>query len=137
MYSFLVAVVLFSVGGLFAIHEGVHELQHPQPLESAGWAFGVLLVGIALESFSLRTAVRETDAVKRPGTSYWPFIRRTRAPELAVVLLEDTAALLGLLFALFGVGLTVLTGEPFFDGLGTILIGLLLVVVAVVLAVET
>jgi cation diffusion facilitator family transporter len=137
VYSFLVAVVLFSVGGLFAIYEGVHKLQHPEPLESAGWAFGVLLVAIALESFSLRTAVRETNAVKQPGISYWRFIRRTRAPELAVVLLEDTAALLGLLFALLGVGLTVLTGQPLFDGLGTILIGLLLVVVAVVLAVET
>ena len=137
VYSFLVAVVLFSVGGLFAIYEGVHKLQHPEPLESAGWAFGVLLVAVALESFSLRTAVKETNAVKRPATSYWQFIRRTRAPELAVVLLEDTAALLGLLFALLGVGLTVLTGEPLFDGLGTILIGLLLVVVAVVLAVET
>lgn len=137
VYSFLVAVVLFSVGGLFAIYEGVHKLQHPEPLESAGWAFGVLLVAIALESFSLRTAVKETNAVKQPGTNHWQFIRRTRAPELAVVLLEDTAALLGLLFALLGVGLTVLTGQPLFDGLGTILIGLLLVVVAVVLAVET
>ncbi len=137
VYSFLVAVVLFSVGGLFAIYEGVHKLQHPEPLESAGWAFGVLLVAIALESFSLRTAVKETNAVKRPGTGYWQFIRRTRAPELAVVLLEDTAALLGLVLALLGVGLTVLTDEPVFDGLGTILIGLLLVVVAVILAVET
>src|ERR671939_1906713 len=71
VYSFLVAVVLFSVGGLFAIYEGVHKLQHPEPLESAGWAFGVLLVAIALESFSLRTAAKETNAVKRPGTSYW------------------------------------------------------------------
>lgn len=137
VYSFLVAVVLFSVGGLFAIYEGVHKLQNPEPLESAGWALGVLVVAIALESFSLRTAVKETDAVKPPATSYWQFIRRTRAPELAVVLLEDTAALLGLLFALLGIGLTVLTDEPVFDGLGTILIGLLLVVVAVILAVET
>ena len=137
VYSFLVAIVLFSVGGLFAIYEGVHKLQHPEPLESAGWAIGVLVVAIALEGFSLRTAVKETSAVKRPGTSHWQFIRRTRAPELAVVLLEDTAALLGLFFALLGVGLTVLTGEPAFDGIGTILIGLLLVVVAVILAVET
>ncbi|RBY77824.1 cation transporter [Geodermatophilus sp. TF02-6] len=137
VYSFLVAVVLFSVGGLFAIYEGVHKLQHPEPLESAFWAIGVLLVAIVLEGFSLRTAAKETDAIKPTGISYWRFIRRTRAPELAVVLLEDSAALLGLLFALLGVGLTMLTGEPVFDGIGTILIGLLLVVVAVILAVET
>src|ERR671939_21235 len=71
IYAFIVAIVLFSVGGLFAIYEGVHKLQHPEELESAGWAFGVLLVAIALEGFSLRTAVKETNAVKRPGTSYW------------------------------------------------------------------
>ncbi|MGR7023780.1 cation diffusion facilitator family transporter [Geodermatophilus sp. URMC 62] len=137
VYGFLVAVVLFSVGGLFAVYEGVHKLQHPEELESPVWAIGVLLVAIALESFSLRTAVKETGAVKAPGVSYWTFIRRARAPELPVVLLEDTAALLGLLFALLGVGLTALTGEPVFDGLGTIAIGLLLVVVAAILAVET
>ena len=137
VYSFLVAVVLFSVGGLFAIYEGVHKLQHPEPLESAGWAFGVLLVAIALESFSLRTAVRETNAVKQPGISYWRFIRHARAPELPVVLLEDTAALLGLVFALLGVGLATITGNVVFDGLGTILIGILLVAVAAILGVET
>ena len=137
IYAFIVAIVLFSVGGLFAIYEGYHKLTHPEELTSPAWAIGVLVVAIALESFSLRTAVKETSAVKRPGTSHWQFIRRTRAPELAVVLLEDTAALLGLVFALLGVGLTVLTGQPAFDGIGTILIGLLLVVVAVVLAVET
>jgi cation diffusion facilitator family transporter len=137
VFSFLVAIVLFSVGGLFAIYEGVHKLQHPEELESAIWAIGVLVVALGLESFSLRTAVKETSAVKAPGVSYWRFIRHARAPELPVVLLEDTAALLGLVFALVGVGLTALTGEPVFDALGTIAIGLLLVVVAVILAVET
>jgi cation diffusion facilitator family transporter len=137
IYGFLVAIVLFSLGGLFAIYEGVHKLLHPEPLESVVWALGVLVVAIVLEGFSLRTAVRETRAVRPAGESYWGFIRHARAPELPVVLLEDTAALLGLVFALLGVGLTSLTGSPAFDGLGTIAIGLLLVVVAVVLAVET
>jgi cation diffusion facilitator family transporter len=137
IYGFLVAIVLFSVGGLFAVYEGVHKLLHPESLESAGWALGVLLVAVVLEGFSLRTAVQETAAVRRAGESYWAFIRHARAPELPVVLLEDTAALLGLVFALLGVGLTALTGNGVFDGIGTIAIGLLLVVVAVVLAVET
>jgi cation diffusion facilitator family transporter len=137
IYSFIVAIVLFSVGGLFAVYEGVHKLQHPEELESPIWAFGVLLVAICLEGFSLRTAVKETNAARRPGDSYWAFIRHARAPELPVVLLEDSAALLGLVLALLGVGLTTLTGNAVFDGLGTIAIGLLLVAVAAVLAVET
>ena len=137
IYSFIVAIVLFSVGGLFAIYEGVHKLQHPEELESPQWAIGVLVVAIALESFSLRTAVKETNAVRKPGESYWAFIRHARAPELPVVLLEDSAALTGLALALLGVGLSTITGNAVFDGLGTIAIGLLLVAVAAVLAVET
>src|SRR4051812_7807499 len=137
IYGFLVAIVLFSLGGLFAVYEGVHKLLHPELLESAGWALGVLVVAIALESFSLRTALKETAEVRRPGESYWQFIRQARAPELPVVLLEDTAALLGLVFALLGVGLSAITGQPVFDALGTILIGLLLVAVAAILGVET
>ena len=137
VYGFLVAIVLFSVGGLFAIYEGVHKLQHPEELESPVWAIGVLVVAIVLESFSLRTAVKETNAVRPAGTSYWQFIRHARAPELPVVLLEDTAALLGLVFALLGVGLATVTGNVVFDGLGTICIGVLLVAVAAILGVET
>jgi cation diffusion facilitator family transporter len=137
IYSFIVAIVLFSVGGLFAIYEGVHKLQHPEELESPIWAFGVLVVAIGLESFSLRTAVKETNAVRQPGESYWGFIRHARAPELPVVLLEDTAALIGLGLALLGVGLSTVTGNGVFDGLGTVAIGLLLVAVAFILAVET
>jgi cation diffusion facilitator family transporter len=137
VYGFLVAIVLFSVGGLFAIYEGVHKLQHPAALESPAWAIGVLVMAIVLEGFSLRTAIKETDAVRRPGESYWQFIRQARAPELPVVLLEDTAALLGLVFALFGVGLSTLTGNGVFDGIGTVLIGVLLVAVAAILGVET
>jgi cation diffusion facilitator family transporter len=137
IYSFIVAIVLFSVGGLFAIYEGVHKLQHPEELNSPVWAIGVLVIAIGLESFSLRTAVKETNAVRGPGESYWAFIRHARAPELPVVLLEDTAALAGLGLALLGVGLSTLTGNGVYDGLGTVAIGLLLVAVAWILAVET
>ncbi|MCU1616629.1 MAG: cation diffusion facilitator family transporter [Frankiales bacterium] len=137
IYGFLVAIVLFSVGGLFAVYEGVHKLMHPEEVKSPVWAIGVLVVAIVLEGFSLRTAVKETDAVRPPDESYWAFIRTARAPELPVVLLEDSAALLGLVLALLGVGLSALTGIAAFDGLGTIAIGLLLVGVAAILAVET
>jgi cation diffusion facilitator family transporter len=137
IYGFLVAIVLFSVGGLFAVYEGVHKLLHPEPLESPIVALGVLVVALCLEGYSLRTAKKETDEIRPPGQSYWSFIRIARAPELPVVLLEDTAALTGLVFALLGVGLTALTGLEVFDAIGTILIGLLLVAVAAILGVET
>ncbi len=137
IYAFIVSIVLFSVGGLFAVYEGVHKLRHPEELESAAWAIGVLLVAVVLEGFSLRTAVKETAAVKSPRESYWRFIRTARAPELPVVLLEDTAALTGLVLALLGVGLAAMTGNGVYDGIGTVAIGLLLLVVAVILAVET
>jgi cation diffusion facilitator family transporter len=137
IYAFIVAIVLFSVGGLFAIYEGVHKLQHPEELTSPIWAIGVLVVAIALESFSFRTAIKETAAVKPPSMSYWRFIRSARQPELPVILLEDFGALIGLVLALLGVGLATLTGNGVYDGLGTVAIGLLLVVIAVVLAIET
>ena len=137
IYGFLVAIVLFSVGGLFAVFEGVEKLLHPEPLESPLVAIVVLVIALVAEGFSLRTAKKETDEVRAKGMSYWGFIRTARAPELPVVLLEDTAALAGLVFALLGVGLTALTGLEVFDGLGTVLIGLLLVAVAVVLGMET
>ncbi|TFV87750.1 cation diffusion facilitator family transporter [Blastococcus sp. CT_GayMR16] len=137
IYAFIVAIVLFSVGGLFAIYEGVHKLQNPEELTSPGWAIGVLVVAIGLESFSLRTAVHETAAVKAPGQSYWKFIRTARQPELPVILLEDVGALTGLVLALLGVGIATLTGNGVYDGLGTVAIGLLLVVIAFILAMET
>jgi cation diffusion facilitator family transporter len=137
IYAFIVSIVLFSVGGLFAIYEGVHKLQHPGELTSPAWAIGVLLVAIVLESFSLRTAVRETAAVKAPGQSFWKFIRTARQPELPVILLEDVGALTGLVLALLGVGVATLTGNGIYDGLGTVAIGVLLVVIAVILAIET
>jgi cation diffusion facilitator family transporter len=137
IYAFIVAIVLFSVGGLFAVYEGVHKIQHPEPLESWAWAIGVLVVAIVLEGFSLRTAIHETAAVKSPDESYWQFIRHARSPELPVILLEDVGALTGLTLALFGVGIAAITGNGLYDGLGTLAIGLLLVAIAVVLAIET
>ncbi len=137
VYAFVVSVVLFAVGGLFAVYEGIHKLAHPEPIASWKWVpIAVLVVAIVLESLSFRTAMRETNEI-RGGASWGAFIRHARAPELPVVLLEDFAALIGLILALFGVGLTLLTGSGIWDGLGTLAIGALLVVVAAVLAVET
>lgn len=136
IYAFVVAIILFSVGGVFSLYEGVNKLQDPHPLENAWLPIVVLFIAIVLESFSLRTAVRESNHVR--GTQGWvQFIRRAKAPELPVVLLEDVAALLGLVFALLGVGLTILTGDSLWDAVGTIMIGVLLVIVAVVLGLET
>src|SRR3954454_17582070 len=135
VYAFLVAVVLFTVGGLFAIYEGYEKIRHPHELESAAIAIGVLLVAIVFESMSLRTAIKETSEIKG-DQSYWSFIKTSRIPELPVVLLEDTAALTGLVLALAGVGLALGLDEPRFDGVGTLLIGVLLVVVAVILGVQ-
>ena len=134
-YSFVVALVLFSLGAIFAIYEGIHKINHPEPLRSPLVAIGILMVAIGLEGYSFRTAMVESKPLKGNGT-WWQFIRRSRNPELPVVLLEDSGALLGLLFALFGVGLTMLTGNPVWDGVGTLLIGLLLGVIAVILMVE-
>jgi len=137
VYAFLVAIVLFSVGGLFALYEAWHKWEDPHPLTSWQWVpVVVLLVAVVLEGRSLRTAVGESNHTR--GTQSWVrFIRTAKAPELPVVLLEDFAALLGLVFALFGVGLTLVTDDGRWDAVGTGLIGLLLVAVAVVLAVET
>ncbi|MGZ4619543.1 MAG: cation diffusion facilitator family transporter [Frankiaceae bacterium] len=135
VYAFLVAVVLFSLGGLFAIYEGIEKLRHPHEIEDAGVAIAVLVVAVVLESLSFRTVVRESNRV-RGGDSWVGFVRHTKIPELPVVLLEDFAALIGLFFALVGVGLTLLTGNPRWDAVGTLLIGVLLACVAVVLGVE-
>lgn len=137
IYAFIVSIVLFTVGGLFAIYEGVHKLQHPEAITAWHWVpVTVLVVAIVLEGFSFRTAIVESDKIR--GRATWvQFVRRSRVPELPVVLLEDLAALLGLIFALLGVGLTLITGDGVWDGVGTVLIGALLVVVAVTLAIET
>ena len=134
-YSFVVALVLLSLGAAFALYEGYHKISHPTPLNSPMVAVAILVVAIGLESYSFRTAVVESRPLKGRGT-WWQFIRHSRNPELPVVLLEDTGALLGLVFALLGVGLTVLTGNPIWDGIGTALIGALLAVIAVILMIE-
>uniref|UniRef100_UPI003989012C cation diffusion facilitator family transporter n=1 Tax=Conyzicola sp. TaxID=1969404 RepID=UPI003989012C len=136
VYAFVVSIILFSIGGVFSIYEGVEKLQHPHELENAWLPIVVLLVAIGLESFSFRTAIRESNHVR--GKQGWvEFIRRSKAPELPVVLLEDFAALIGLVLALLGVGLTIITGDSVFDALGTLAIGILLVLVAIVLGIET
>ncbi|MDQ6873517.1 MAG: cation diffusion facilitator family transporter [Actinomycetota bacterium] len=135
-YAFVVALVLFTLGALFALYEGWHKVRDPHPVDAPAWAFGVLVIAVGLESLSLRTAVVAANRL-RDGASWVAYIRRAKAPELAVVLLEDLAALLGLLFALVGVSLAVLTGDGIWDGVGTLCIGVLLAVVAGVLAVET
>ena len=134
-WAFVVALVIFTLGSLFALFEGEEKLRHPHKLESAGWAVAILLLAIVFESFSLRTAVRESRHVKG-DESWWTFIRRAKVPELPVVLLEDTGALIGLAFALSGVGLAEVTGNARFDAAGSIAIGVLLGVIAMILVVE-
>ncbi len=135
-YAFVVALVLFSLGGVFAIVEGIEKIRHPHHLESAGVAVGILVFAIVAESFSFRTAIHETRPIKG-DESWWGFIRHAKTPELPVVLLEDLAALVGLVLALAGVGLSVVTDDPVWDGVGSLAIGVLLVAVAVILGIET
>jgi cation diffusion facilitator family transporter len=135
-YAFIVAVVLFTVGSLFSLYEGFHKFTDPHPVESPAWAFGVLVFAILLEGYSFRTAIKESERL-RDGRSWVAFIRRAKAPELPVVLLEDLAALLGLVLALIGVALAVVTGNGIWDGIGSMTIGVLLGVVAIILAIET
>lgn len=135
VYAFMVAIVLFSVGGVFSIYEGVHKIEHPEALTAAWLPIAVLVVAMALEGMSLRTALRES-APHREGISLLQFIRRAKAPELPVVVLEDIAALLGLFLAFVGVVATAVTGHGIYDGIGTVAIGVLLVIVALVLGVE-
>jgi cation diffusion facilitator family transporter len=136
VYAFVVSIILFSVGGVFSLYEGIDKLQHPHELEVPWLPLSVLAIAIVLESLSLRTAVRESNQVR--GKQGWvAFIRHSKAPELPIVLLEDCAALLGLAFAFLGVGLTVLTSNAQWDAIGTLAIGVLLIAVAVVLGIET
>lgn len=138
IYAFIVSIVLFSVGGLFALYEAWEKIQHPHAIEGDFWwvPLAVLVGAIIAESFSFRTAIIESNHIR--GKQTWvKFVRNAKQPELPVILLEDLGALLGLVFALFGVGLTLITGEGIWDALGTGMIGLLLVAIAVVLALET
>ena len=144
LFAFIVAVVLFSVGGLFALYEAYHKYEEvhsgaPNELLEGRWwwvPLVVLTAAIIAETFSFRTAIVESNKVR--GRQSWSrFIRRAKAPELPVILLEDFAALLGLVFALFGVGMSLLTQNGYWDVVGTTMIGLLLVLVAITLAIET
>ncbi|MBA2241078.1 MAG: cation diffusion facilitator family transporter [Solirubrobacterales bacterium] len=134
-WSFVVAIVLFSLGGLFALYEGWHKITHPEEISSPIVAFVILGLAIGFEGFALRTAMRHARP-HRGGRSWLRYIRSSRSPELPVLLVEDSAALAGLVFALLGVTLSVISGEPIFDGIGTLAIGALLVSVGVFLAIE-
>ncbi len=135
-WAFAVALVLFSMGGAFALWEGFQKLRDPHEIDSLGVAIGILVIAILLESYSLRTAVKESLHVKEPGTSWWNFIRTAKQPELPVVLLEDVGAEIGLLMALGGVLLAETTGNPRWDAVGSIAIGVLLIVIAIILMIE-
>ena len=134
-WSFIVALVIFILGGGFAIVEGINKLQEPHAIDGVGWAIGILVVGIGLEGASLGSAVRASQPV-RGNRSWWQFIRTTHRAELAVVLLEDLGGGAGLVIALVGIGLAELTGDPRFDSLGSIAIGVLLCAIAAILAIE-
>ncbi len=137
MYAFIVSIVLFSLGGLFALYEAWHKFAEPHPIESWQWVpIVVLLAAIVMEGFSFRTAIKEANHVR--GKQGWvSYIRTAKAPELPVVLLEDFGALVGLVLALFGVSMTLVTHDGRWDAIGSAAIGVLLVVIAVVLAMET
>ncbi|MET8332355.1 cation diffusion facilitator family transporter [Streptosporangium canum] len=135
-YAFVVAVVLFTIGALFSLYEGWHKISDPHPVETPIVAFGVLIFAIIAESFSFRTAIKESNHVR--GTQSWvQFIRRSKSPELPVIVLEDLGALVGLVLALAGVTMAVVTGDGVWDGVGTMAIGVLLAIIAVILAIET
>ena len=134
-WSFLVALMLFSVGGMFSLYEGIHKLQHPEPLKQWWWAVGVLVFGIVAEGMSMRACLQEVNKA-RGSRTLWQWFRQSRQAELVVIFGEDLAALLGLVFALVAVVMSVVTGNPLWDAAGTIAIGALLVIVAVFVAIE-
>lgn len=134
-WAFIVALILFSVGGGFSVFEGVKKIRDPHEIESVAWAFGVLGFAMVAEAFAFRTAFIEARKVK--GTrGWWKYLRTARSPEIPVILLEDSGAMLGLALALVGVGLTTITGNPIWDGIGTLGIGVLLIVIAAFLTWE-
>ena len=134
-WSFLVAVMLFTVGGMFSLYEGIHKLQSPEPLTQWWWAAGVLVFGIIVEGISMRACLQEVNKA-RAGRSMWQWFRESRQAELVVIFGEDAAALFGLVFALVAIMIAVITGNPMWDAAGTVAIGVLLVVVAVLVAIE-
>lgn len=135
-WSFAVSLVLFSIGGVFALREGIEKLRHPHEIESVWVAIVILIFAIILETFSLRTAIREANHVRPKGVSWWTYIRTSKQPELPVVLLEDCGAELGLFAALIGILVAGATGNPRWDAAGSVVIGALLIVIAIVLMIE-
>ena len=135
-WAFIVSLILFTLGGLFAVYEGIKKLgEDAHAIENVGWGLGILIFGMLLEGYSFRTAVKESSLLKgRSG--WWQFIRHSRNPELPVVLLEDFGALVGLVLATIGISLSAATGDSRWDAYGTIAIGVLLVAIAVVLVIE-
>ncbi|MDG2352399.1 MAG: cation diffusion facilitator family transporter [Acidimicrobiales bacterium] len=134
-WSFVVALILFSLGSLFAVYEGIEKIRHPHALNNASWAIGILIFGIFIESFSFRTAIVEAKTIKGE-TSWSKFVVRSKQPEIPVVLLEDAGALFGMVIALGAITLVKTTGEPIWDGIGTLSIGILLGIIAIILARE-
>ncbi len=134
-WAFVVALVLFSLGSLFALYEGIEKIRHPHELENIAWAFGILTLGIVFEGYAFATAVRTSIPIKGTRT-WWEFIRTSRVAELTVVLLEDLGALIGLVIALSAITIATVTGDPIWDGIGTVSIGVLLGIIAIVLAIE-
>ena len=134
-WAFVVAMIIFSLGSVFAIYEGIDKLLHPHALNDHFWAIGILSIAIVLELFSLRTAVIESKKIKGEMT-WWEFIRKSKVPELPVVLLEDIGALVGLVLALVGIGLAMITGNVAYDAIGSLSIGILLGIIAVILGIE-
>jgi cation diffusion facilitator family transporter len=134
-YSFVVALLLFTLGSLFAMYEGIHKVEAPEPLDAPLVAVVILALAVLLEGYSFRTAMAESRELRGSAT-WWQFIRQAKVPELPIVLLEDTGALFGLVFALLGVVLSLVTGNPVWDGIATIAIGALLGLIAVVLIIE-
>lgn len=134
-WAFVVALVLFSLGSLFALYEGIEKIRHPHELENIAWAFGILTLGIVFESYAFTMAVRTSIPIKGDRT-WWEFVRTSRVAELTVVLLEDLGALVGLVIALTAIAIATVTGDPIWDGIGTVSIGVLLGVIAILLAIE-
>ncbi len=136
VYAFIVSVVLFLIGGVFSLYEGIHRWQHPEPLSDAWLALVILGIAIVLESFSFRTALKESHHA-RGSRSLARYVRDVRQPELPVILMEDLGALLGLVFALVGVGMSTITGDGRWDAMGAMAVGVLLLIIAIFLAMET
>ena len=134
-WSFIVAQVIFLLGSLFALYEGISKFIHPHKMESPLWAVGILILGIGLEGWSFLTAVKASNKI-RGKASWWEFVRRAKVPELPVILLEDLGALIGLALALMGIIAAMITGDPRYDALGSAAIGVLLFAIAAILAVE-